>query len=123
MYYLPYTMFLGFYAEAQETDDVDMYIAERGWQDWMDRYDTDTVVKTLTTIHDLSRRSFPELRKETGLSQAKMAAAYGLKTRTLENWESGDRKPPEHDKIMLSYMIFLEIMNREADYGSSEDQD
>lgn len=112
MYYLPYTQFVRLYVEALEIKDPDMYIAERGWQDWMNSFDFDTVVKTLNLVRDISQRNFQELRKETGLSQARMASAYGIKTRTLENWESGTRIPPEHDKLFVSYIVFLEIMNR-----------
>ena len=121
MYYLPYTQFVSLYGEALEIKDPDMYIAERGWQDWMDPFDVDTIVKTLDTVRDISLRSFQELRKETGLSQARMACAYGLKTRTIENWESGSRIPPEHDKILLSYTIFLEIMNKGENIKGMED--
>ena len=34
-----------------------------------------------------------EIRKITGLSQAAFAAKYEIPTRTVEDWESGARKP------------------------------
>lgn len=36
------------------------------------------------------------IRASTGLSQAKFSAAFGIQCRTLEKWESGDRKPPDY---------------------------
>lgn len=36
------------------------------------------------------------IRASTGLPQAKFSAAFGIQYRTLETWESGDRKPPEY---------------------------
>lgn len=37
-----------------------------------------------------------EVRALTGLSQAKFGAKYGIPKRTIEDWESGRRKPPEY---------------------------
>ena len=36
------------------------------------------------------------IRAKTGLSQVKFAAQFGLPKRTLENWESGTRVPPDY---------------------------
>lgn len=36
------------------------------------------------------------IRASTGLSQAKFSAEFGIQCRTLEKWESGDRKPPDY---------------------------
>lgn len=33
-----YEVFVRIYKEGKEYDNEEMYIAERGWQDWMDRY-------------------------------------------------------------------------------------
>lgn len=115
MYYLPYPLFSRLFWETQEVPNADMYIAKCGWQDWMDSYDADTIAQTLTTIRDLAGRSFSELRKETGLSQVNMAMTYGFKVRTIENWESRKRTPPDHDRLLFSYVIFLILMNREGD--------
>lgn len=124
MYYLPYEQFVRLYTDVLEIADYDMYICERGWQNWMNDFDLDTIVKTLDLVRDISLRNFQELRKETGLSQARMAHAFGIKTRTIENWESGSRTPPEHDKLLISYVIFLEIMNRkEEEDGDITEQD
>lgn len=124
MYYLPYTQFVSLFADALEVTDYDMYIGERGWQEWMNDFDLDTIVKTLDLVRDISVKSFQELRKETGLSQVRMASAYGITRRTIENWESGIRVPPDHDRLLLSYVIFLEMMNRvETSDGEGEDDD
>lgn len=37
-----------------------------------------------------------EMREKLGLSQTKFAQFYGIPKRTIENWESGTRKPPEY---------------------------
>ena len=46
-----------------------------------------------------------EIRAKTGLSQAQFAAAYGIPQRTIENWESGVRKPPEYVINLLRYRV------------------
>lgn len=35
-----------------------------------------------------------EYREKVGISRAEMARMFGIPIRTLENWESGVRKPP-----------------------------
>lgn len=37
-----------------------------------------------------------EIRKQTGLSQAKFSERYNIPKRTIENWESGKNEPPEY---------------------------
>ena len=37
-----------------------------------------------------------EIRSITGLSQAKFGAEYEIPKRTIEDWETGRRKPPEY---------------------------
>ena len=40
--------------------------------------------------------NFRDIRKYTGLSQRGFSAAYNIPLRTIEDWESGRRKPPEY---------------------------
>lgn len=41
------------------------------------------------------------IRSATGLSQVAFAKEYGIPRRTIENWESGERKPPEYVITLL----------------------
>lgn len=52
-----------------------------------------------------------ELRKKTGLSQAKFSAFYKIPKRTLESWEEGKRECP---------VYVLELLKRavDQDFGS-----
>lgn len=45
------------------------------------------------------------IRAKTGLSQAKFAEKYGIPKRTVESWESGDRKPPKYVISLLEAVI------------------
>lgn len=47
-----------------------------------------------------------EIRKLTGLSQAKFAARYEIPKRTIENWETGKTEPPEYVyKLLLRVVV------------------
>lgn len=42
-----------------------------------------------------------EARVKAGLTQAKMAEVFKIPKRTIENWETGSRKPPEWAEILI----------------------
>ena len=46
-----------------------------------------------------------ELRKRTGLSQMSFARKFNIPKRTIESWESGERKPPVYVIDFLSALI------------------
>ena len=49
-----------------------------------------------------------QLRKNTGLSQSKFAARFGVPVRTLQQWEQGQSAPPEYVVRMIAYILQLE---------------
>lgn len=49
-----------------------------------------------------------KIRKETGLSQSKFAAKFGIPTRTLQEWEQGRKNPPNYVKEMIKKILELE---------------
>ena len=46
-----------------------------------------------------------ELRKKTGLSQAKFAAKFNIPLNTYFHWEQGRHKPPQYVVDMISMML------------------
>ena len=54
-----------------------------------------------------------ELRKQTGLSQSKFSAKFGIPVRTLQQWEQGISAPPEYLVRMMAYIIQLENSGEE----------
>ena len=48
------------------------------------------------------------LRKKTGLSQQKFADEYGIPLRTVQDWELGNRIPPDYVVEMLAKVVDLE---------------
>ncbi|MDO5572961.1 MAG: hypothetical protein Q4G60_03165 [bacterium] len=107
---MKYDLFKKFYDEAKDYNDVDMYIAERGWQDWMDKYsptdDASKVAEILTRIYNLSKLSIRYLRSMLGLSQISFYETYGIPRRTLQDWESGDNKVADYLVALVAYTVF-----------------
>lgn len=52
-----------------------------------------------------------ELRKEFGLTQAKLSEITGIPKRSIENWDSGIRKPPKYVVDLVRFK--LEHLNTE----------
>lgn len=50
-----------------------------------------------------------ELRKIIGLSQAKFSEQFGIPKRTLQDWESGSRKPPQYVMSLLESAILEKV--------------
>ena len=50
-------------------------------------------------------RSIKELRELTGLSQTAFSKKYNIPKRTIENWETGTRKPPAYVLELLESVI------------------
>ena len=46
-----------------------------------------------------------EIRAASGLSQSKFAEKYSISVNTLQAWERGSRKPPEHTRAMLERIV------------------
>lgn len=51
------------------------------------------------------------LREKSGLSQQKFADKYGIPFRTFQDWELGNRVPPEYVIEMLAKVVGLEDFN------------
>lgn len=51
-----------------------------------------------------------EIRGLTGISQADFSKKYGIPKRTIESWETGDRKCPEYVIRLLEYKVKMDLM-------------
>ena len=49
-----------------------------------------------------------EIREGLGISRAEFSRRYNIPIRTLENWEAGERKPPERVPELLQRLIVAE---------------
>lgn len=55
-----------------------------------------------------------ELRAQLGYTQNEFALRYNIPFRTVQNWESGVRKPPEYILELLENRIMTDLINRKT---------
>lgn len=112
-----YSQFSILYDEACTYDDFDMFVAERGWQEWMDKYvsqnedseDTTVIVNVLTKIYDFAKGDIRSIRKSTGKSMKAFAKLYDIPERTLQDWEYGKNRMPEYTKKLIVYTMIEDV--------------
>jgi DNA-binding transcriptional regulator YiaG len=105
---MKYELFVILYSEALEYSDLDMYIAERGWQDWMNNFDEDKIGDLLSAVYDLAHKSLKDLRQDRNISRAAFSRLYKIPIRTLEHWDAGTRKIADYTKMLIAYTLFME---------------
>ena len=111
-----YTTFIRLCDEAVKHENAEEFIMTLGWQEWMDKAsDTDEITKDLSLIFKLASLDFPDLRKRLNVSMAKMSAMYHISLRTIENWDSGSRKPTPYTLDFIRFTIF--VREKEGDDG------
>lgn len=55
-----------------------------------------------------------ELRLQLGITQGEFAARYNIPFRTVQNWETGLRNPPEYITELLESRIMSDLINRKT---------
>lgn len=111
-----YTTFIRLCDEAVKHNEPEEFIMTLGWQEWMNKAaDTDEITKDLSLIFKLASLDFPCLRKRLNVSMAKMSAMYHISLRTIENWDSGSRKPTPYTLDFIRYTMF--VQEKEGDDG------
>lgn len=71
------------------------------------------LLEELGELFDLAHITVRQIRHATGLSQASFCTRYNIPRRTLEDWETGVRKPPLYVKLFLAEIVGL--WNRKKD--------
>lgn len=51
------------------------------------------------------------IRGISQLSQAEFAERYGISQRSVENWEGGQRRPPEYLVSLLAYAVYSDTVS------------
>lgn len=96
----------------------DLYIAERGWQGWMDEFgeeDTSSIVRVLDAIYTMAHGGIAAIRRITAMNQLDFSAAYGIPRRSVENWErdsSESREAPTYTQMLLGYAVLTDQLAR-----------
>ena len=55
-----------------------------------------------------------EMRKQLGDTQGEFAERYNIPFRTIQNWETGTRKPPEYIVSLLEHRVEEDLINRKT---------
>lgn len=100
---MKFELFNQLYIEALEQSDLEYYIAERGWQDWMESYSAQEIADILSAVYSLANSTLAESR---GCSRAEFARKFDIPIRTLEDWDSGKRVAPMYVKKLIDYAEF-----------------
>lgn len=103
---MKYELFSSLYAEALGYADVDMFVGERGWQDWMDAYPTEQIADMLQDIYFLAHASIREVREKHGYSRAAFARLFRVPIRTNEDWDKDPKLIKDYVKIPICYALF-----------------
>ena len=65
-------------------------------------------------IDEVMIMNIREMRTLLGDTQSEFAARYNIPFRTIQNWESGIRKPPEYMIELLEHRILEDLANRKT---------
>ena len=102
---MEFEVFKTLYVEAVESESYDMYVSERGWQDWMDTYQP---VESLGLIWSLAKGTVKDNREKYNFSRAAFSRRNNIPVRTLENWDAGINSPQDYVKMLIDYSLIEE---------------
>lgn len=104
---MKFSLFKQLYSEALEDETtLEYFIAERGWQEWMECYTPDEVAELLSHIYRLANSPLKDTRE---VSRAEFSRQYAIPVRTLEDWDTEKRSAPAYVKLMLDYAQFMNL--------------
>ena len=114
-----FKLFAQLYVETQQYNDMDVYIAERGWQDWMNDYSEDQVVYILKTIYQMAKMSFTDLRTFGGYSsRVSFCDTFKIPVKTVQKWDYEVSSTADYTKMFIAYILFIK-----ADKEAGDEQD
>lgn len=108
---MKFELFKQLYSDALEDNiTLDLYIAECGYQDWMDNYSPEEIKSILNNIYTLANNNLQNTRR---VSRAEFSRRYHIPVRTLEDWENQKRTPPIYVKMLIDYVQFTDYLNKD----------
>ena len=105
-------------ANERTPEQHDLYIAERGWQGWMDEFgeeDTSSIIRVLDAIYTMANGGIAAIRSVTGMSQISFSAAYGIPRRSVENWERDSSETREGSPFFFHIIYYFNPHSAEND--------
>ena len=77
------------------------------------KWDGDGLIKAISVIGAAADGSTKRLVELSGLSMTSFARKFGLPYRSVQNWCSEERRPPEYLPILIGYVLIDEIPEAE----------
>ncbi|MGX7199234.1 helix-turn-helix domain-containing protein [Enterococcus nangangensis] len=108
---MDYELFAELHLQATEEKDLDMYIGERGWQEWMDNFPPASLGTILKNIFDLAHGDLKSNRERIGLNQKQFSGKYNIPVTTVGKWEREERELSPWLKVLIDYSIFGSMEN------------
>lgn len=105
--------FISVWADALsgETNDRDAFVSDWAlssiWEDEPDAEIPPERLEQIGEIWDAAHRSVKEIAAAAGLSQKKLAERFGISTRAVEYWCSGQRTCPDYVRLMMQESLGL----------------
>ena len=63
-----------------------------------------------------AKNKIKSMRAEAEMTQARFAEYFNIPKRTIEQWEAGERKPPEYVLRMIGYRLVMEgLITKDGD--------
>ena len=112
MNYDYYKALIGEYIDIGRSEE--RLLGEIGFPPEM-KWDGDGLTKAVNIIGAAADGSTKNLVKLSGLSMTYFARKFGLPYRSVQNWCSEERRPPDYLPILIGYVLVTEIP--EADNG------
>lgn len=100
---MKFELFEELYDEALEITSLELYVAERGWQDWMEEYEADEVAELLGRIYHLANNPLKDTRQ---VSRAEFSRQYAIPVRTLQDWDLEVSSSPKYVKLLIDFAQF-----------------
>lgn len=105
---MTYTQFHEIVLSLPDCADLDHFIAERGWQEWMETYPADRIIEILTAVWGMRDNPIKGIKQAAKHTNDSLSRAYGIPRRTVEDWARGARECPEYTSAMLAYCVFAD---------------
>ena len=95
--------------EALNYTDREAYISDLSLSSmWGDGPEDDIPtarIEQLGSIYDAVHRSVKQIAADAGLTQRKLAERFCIPVRTIEDWCTGKRTPPDYVRLMMQELL------------------
>lgn len=108
---MEYSLFLKLHNEAMTYGEVEMFIAERGWEDWMEEYPEERLGGLLKSIYGLANSDLKTNRELVGLNREQFCSMYDIPVSTVGKWDRGEREMPKYVKRLIDYVLFVDWLD------------